>query len=223
MADRLAGAAQALAAARESTVQGRLRRVGIDEERLAEGTRLHDAAAAASAAAEQALDQQRAATAALNQLRQQVEHSTRDAAQLARIRLGDDHPWIEEAGARPVTGGYSLDTLLARATRFFDAAAAAPPALQQELRAIGLGDVAIQMGRGLVGGVERARAQQEQSRRRYSERVAERATAFETLDAWMREFTAVLRVALRDRPDLLARTGVRPRGRPRKPPIPRQE
>lgn len=218
-------ARQALDAAQSRDGLGtRLRRVGYGPERLEEGEALLAGVTLAMEQADEAITAQRKATRLLNQARNQLERSHRDAVQLVKVALGEDHPWLEEAGvpsrrARgegPAPRDNSLEGVMASAQQFFDAAQSAPEEVKELLAEVGLGLAAIAMGRGLITGVERAAATQSRAMEEAAKAIEVRGNAFETLDDWMRLFVTAARVSLRDRPDLLSALGIRPRGRPRK-------
>ena len=202
----------------------RLRRVGYSESKIAEGEAILAGVTHAMAEAEEALAAQQKATDAVRKARQQLETTIRDLTQLAKVTLGEEHPWLEQAGI-PRRRKYgegthpkdqSLDGLIEKAIRLFEAAKRADGETGGVLQQIGLGAIAIRMAEAYIGNVERARANQVAAMVVVTEKATIRATAFETLDEWMKELVAVARVALRDRPAWLTDMGITPRGRPRK-------
>lgn len=225
MQKRFAAAQSLLAAVQaDSTIAARLRRVGFGEDRIEEGIAILAGVEQAMSEAEAAIAAQQAATVSLLRARRQLENNLRDVTQLAKVQLGDGHPWLALAGVpprQPRGGGgrkvtQSLEAVLERSRTFFSAVQSADTATQPILQKMGLGTVAIKMAEGFITSVERAAAAQQAQMARAEQRIAVRAAAFETLDDWMRECVAVARVALRDKPDLLASLGVTQRGRPRK-------
>jgi hypothetical protein len=224
---RYAAAQRVLAAVRaEPGIGVRLRRVGYGEEKIAEGEAILAGVTHAMGEAEQALAVQQQATDALHRARQQLETTVRDLTQLAKITLGEAHPWLETAGIprrRKYGEGVqpkdqSLDGLLARSAMLFNAAKSADAETGAILQQIGLGAIAIRMAEAYSGNVERARTNQAAAIAVVTEKTDIRAAAFETLDEWMKELVVVARVALRDRPAWLTDMGITPRGRPRKTP-----
>lgn len=229
METRYAALQSALAAIRaESGIAVRLRRVGYGEDKIAEGEAILAGVTHAIQEADAALAGQQAATDSLRRARQQLETTLRDLTQLAKVTLGDEHSWLATAGVprrRPYGEGaqpldQSLEGLLSKASHFFEAAKAADAETQSVLQRIGLGPMAIRMAEGYAAAIDRARANQSDAIAVVVNRVEIRASAFETLDDWMKELAVVARVALRDRPDWLAAVGIRQRGRPRKPASP---
>ncbi len=222
---RYAAAQRVLAAIRaESGIGVRLRRVGYGEEKISEGEAILAGVTHAMGEADRALAAQQQATEAVHRARQQLETTVRDLTQLAKVSLGEAHPWLETAGI-PRRRKYgegsqpkdqSLDGLLLRAIQLFEAAKVAEPATGSILQQIGLGAIAIRMAEAYISNVERARANQAEAIAVVTEKIDIRAAAFETLDEWMKELIVVARVALRDRPAWLTDMGIAPRGRPRK-------
>lgn len=222
---RYAAAQRVLAAIRaESGIGVRLRRVGYNEEKIAEGEAILAGVTHAMVEAEQALAAQQKTTEAVHRARQQLESTVRDLTQLAKVTLGEAHPWLETAGIprrRKYGEGVqpkdqSLDGLLTKAATLFEAAKGADVETGAILQQIGLGVLAIRMAEAYSVNVERARTNQAAAIAVVTEKVDIRAAAFETLDEWMKELVAVARVALRDRPAWLTDMGITPRGRPRK-------
>lgn len=222
---RYRAAQTALAAIRgESGIAARLRRVGIDAEKVSEGEAILAGVTHTIEEADGVLAQKMSATESVRRARRQLDTALRDLVQLARVSLGESHPWLEQAGIPPrrklgegaQPKEQSLDALVARAKRFFEAARSAEPETAALLQRIGLGPAAIQMAEAYIGNLQRAQANRDAINEVLSQKVTVRAAAFETLDDWMKELVAVARVALRDRPELLAAMGIAPRGRPRK-------
>lgn len=222
---RYNAAQQALAAVRaEPGIGVRLRRVGYGEEKIAEGEAIVAGVTHTMTEAEQALAEQQKATEAVHRARQQLETTVRDLTQLAKAALGEGHPWLEQAGI-PRRRRYgegtqpkdqSLEGLIQKATLLFETAKSADAETGTILHKIGMGTIAIRMAEAYIGNMERARANQAAAMMVVTEKLTIRATAFETLDEWMKELVAVARVALRDRPEWLSAMGISPRGRPRK-------
>lgn len=222
---RYAAAQRVLTAIRAESGMGvRLRRVGYGEEKIAEGEAILAGVIHAMAEADRALAEQQKATEAVHRARHQLETTVRDLTQLAKVALGEAHPWLESAGIprrRKYGEGVqpkdqSLDGLLLKATTLFSAAKAVDSETGVILQQIGLGAIAIRMAEAYIGNVERARTNQVAAIAVVTETIDIRAAAFETLDEWMKELIAMARVALRDRPAWLSEMGITPRGRPRK-------
>jgi hypothetical protein len=225
MKKRLAQAQQALEGLREQqSIQARLRQVGYGRECIDQGEALLHAARSAMERAEAVLEKQRAATEELQRARSHLHGIYRDAVQLTKITLGEDHPWLEQAGiprrghqsGSALTRSAPLDHQLHAAFRFFQAVNVAEPSIRDQLTRIGLGPAAVTMARGWIGAVERAHDLQQRRMTEVAVAVQTRANALQGLDEWMSEFTKVVRIAVRERPELLAHIGISPRGRPRK-------
>jgi hypothetical protein len=146
----------------------------------------------------------------LEAAQQQARASYMRYVKMARLKLEDDRGASQKLG---LTTGRKrpLAKWLAQAQQFYTHALS-DAAILGKLAEVGITRTMLEAGQQQVDAVGEGEAlwRQRQGAARDATRVRDEAIA--ALDAWMRKFTRVARVAFEDRPQLLEQLGIKTRG-----------
>jgi hypothetical protein len=207
-----------------------LAQLGYDADALKEGWALYTACTSAQTATHGARGARQAATRAVERLREQVEAQCSTLRQIVRAafagqvdvyeRLGlrgglravdgaEDAP-VEQQPARQRSAAKA--DFLDRAHLLYDGALG-DKALGAALTKLGYPAERLARERADVAALEAADVAHNQRRAAAKARTAEQRRARAALQQWLTRFGGIVAPALRDRPDLLLKLGVKARGR----------
>ena len=178
---------------------------GYDNDKLAEGLVLQQAAQDAFNGRQQAMGTQKQATAALTGAEAAARHAYGDFRDTARAIFKD-------SGTR---NGLGLTGIVSKDTQKFITAARASyevalntPTYQSELTKYGYPATTIQSARALLDAFLAADNAQEQAIGAAQRATQQRDEAAATLAAWISQFRAIAKVATRGRADLVQKLGL---------------
>jgi hypothetical protein len=206
IADRIAAVRQMLTLAQsDQELAALLAGRGYDAARLAEGLALQDAAQAAFTGRQRAAAEQTAATAALVA----ADAAARRAYNDFRITARAVFPAPAASQALGLAGAASedLQKFLTAARTSYDVALNTAAYLT-ELARFGYAQAALEAARGLLDALAAADAAQEAAKAAALQATRQRDAAVADLDAWLRRFRTVAKIAVRGRPDLGVRLGL---------------
>ena len=236
IAEQLEKARQILDGARngEPDLTARLTQVGYDAAALSAGRTLYLKAGGARTTAFSERGDQVGATATLNALRQKVEGQYKTLEQIATTIFKDNPDATKTLGlndgqrAQPHTpatpnpeGGPvkpPTPRLSDAQAAFFDRArilytnAQKDPAIAAELAQVGYPLTRLAAEQADLQALEDADIQQESEKAEARGSTAAQKAALTELNAWISRFTGIVVPALKDRPELLAKMGLKPRG-----------
>ena len=216
----------------------RLTAVGYTTAALAAGRTLYENAGGARTTAFAERGDQKGATATVNALRQKVEGQYKTLAQIAATIFKDTPDATKTLGlgdgqlAQPrpkpiepaVPGGplppvvVSTPRLSQSQAAFFDRArilytnAQNDPAIAAELATVGYPATRLTAEYADLESLETADIKQEADKAEAKAGTAAQKAALTELNAWVSRFTGIVVPALKDRPDLLSKLGLKPRG-----------
>jgi len=201
------------AAPGDPELAARLAQVGYDAAALQAGQALYEASGGARTAAYAAHGDQLGATGTVAARRQRAEANYNTLAQVARTVFAGDADALATLGLAKAAGrrSQSQAAFLDRA-RVLYAAALADPALQAALTPVGYPASRLHSERVDVQALEAADVTQEQRKAEAKAHAAAQRAALTQLNAWVARFSGIVAPALRDRPDLLGKLGLKPHG-----------
>lgn len=231
IADQLERARIILQGARngDTELQTRLAAVGYTTEALTAGYRLYEAAGGARIDAFAERGDQKGATATLNDLREKAEGQYKTLAQIAntvfaadpdaRRTLGLDVitpavprvPPVEGEPPAPPRNSKAQAVFLDQARVLYQGALA-QPALVTALTAVGYPATRLEAELADITALEAADIQQEAQKAEAKAGTAAQKAALTELNAWVKRFTGIVVPALKDRPNLLDKLGLKTRG-----------
>lgn len=231
IADQLEKARIILQGARngDTELQARLTAVGYTTQALDAGYALYEAAGGARIDAFAERGNQKGATANLNELRQKAEGQYKTLAQIARTVFANDPdamrtlgldvitpavprtPPVEGEPAPPVRNSAAQAVFLDQAHLLYKGALD-QPALITALTAVGYPTTRLEAELADVDALAAADIQQEAQKAEAKAGTAAQKAALTELNAWVKRFSGIVVPALKDRPDLLAKLGLKPRG-----------
>jgi hypothetical protein len=236
IADQLEKARQVLDGAAEGgpDMAARLGQVGYNAAALSAGRTLYENAGGARTTVFAERGDQKGATATVNALRQKVEGQYKTLAQIATtvfknnpdatktLGLGDGQLAQPRQPAAPAPDGLPAkpptSRLSAAQSAFFDRArilytnAQRDPAIAAELATVGYPATRLAAEQADLQELEAADIKQEAEKAEAKGGTAAQKAALTELNAWISRFTGIVVPALKDRPDLLAKLGLKPRG-----------
>lgn len=190
----------------DTEVQGYLSQYGYDDARLNEGKALYDSAQTMHQKQKAEYGDQFAATEAVQTALENANAEYMRLVKVARVALKGDRAAFQKLdlnGKRKV----SMSGWLRQARQFYTNALAAADIISK-LGQFGITSERLQTGKELVDAVETANAAQEKEKGEAQQATLERDAALEKLDDWMSDFTAIARVALEEKPQLLEKLGI---------------
>jgi hypothetical protein len=199
----------------DAEVQTYLAQYGYDSARLNQGKTLLAAAQQLHQKQTVEYGEQFAATTALQSAWDRANAEYMRCVKVARVALKSDrgaHQKLDLDGKRKV----SISGWIVQAKQFYTNALA-DAAVLAKLAEFGITQEKLQAGQQLVNTVETANAAQEKEKGEAQQATLERDAALESLDDWLSDFTAIARVALEEKPQLLETLGIlklSPGGRP---------
>lgn len=179
---------------------------GYDAERLQAGKQLYEQALSLHHEQQAAYGEQYAATDALNEARAEANAVYMRHLKIARVVFRGNEDAREQlalAGRR----ARALSGWIVQARQFYTNALG-DEEVRTALAGFGITTEALEAGLTLVDTVEAARARQERKKGDAQAATQARNDALSALDDWMRDFTAIARVALEERPQLLETLGI---------------
>ena len=213
----------------------RLAQVGYDADALAAGYALYEEAGGARIRAYAERGDQKGATANVNALREKVEGQFKTLEQISKTVFANDpdayqtlglgqgvlaqprtSPPEEGAGTEPVPA--ATPRLSEAQAAFFDRAtilyknALDVPEIAAELEKVGYPAARLQTELDELDELKAADVQQEAEKAESKASTAAQKEALKQLNDWLKRFTGIVVPALKDRPDLLAKMGLKPRG-----------
>jgi hypothetical protein len=206
IANRIAAARQMLTLAQsDSELAALLAGRGYDAARLAEGLALQNAAQIAFTGRQRAVADQTAATAALAA----ADAAARRAYNDFRITARAIFPAPAASQALGLAGAASddLQKFLTAARASYDVALHTAAYLT-ELARFGYPQATLQAARSLLDDLAAADAAQEGAKATAMQATRLRDEAVAALDAWLRRFRTVAKIATRGRPDLAQKLGL---------------
>jgi hypothetical protein len=241
IAEQLEKARQILDGAAEGgpDLAARLTQVGYTTAALSAGRTLYENAGGARTTAFAERGDQQGATATVNALRQKVESQYKTLAQIATTVFKDNPDAIKTLGlndgqlaqprqsattaaATPAPEGEPAQPPTPRLSEaqaaFFDRArilytnAQKDPAIAAELATVGYPATRLAAEQADLQALEDADIKQEVEKAEAKGSTAAQKAALTELGAWVSRFTGIVVPALKDRPDLLAKLGLKPRG-----------
>jgi len=190
----------------DAEIKGYLANFGYDESRLNEGKALYETALQLHQKQKAEYGDQVSATQELNDKWQAAGKEYMKLVKLARIAL-KSHPGsllkLNLNGERKKT----LSGWLSQAKQFYINALGDSEVLTA-LAEYGITPEKLQAGQQLVLDTETANAAQEKEKGDAQQATLERDAAMDLLDDWKSDFTAVARIALEDKPQLLEKLGI---------------
>lgn len=231
IAEQLDRARQLLTAAADPELSDRLGEVGYGPSAIADGQALYNAAIAARGGTHAAHGDQLGSTLNVDALRDKVEEQVSALTQTARTVFSANPDALETLGLRlggratpQTTGGEapaapeappaaprrrsrSQAALLDNA-RVLYAAALSDPTLAPMLQSVGYSRARLEAERADVAALEATDVTQEGRKATAKARTADQRAALEALNDWIERFRGIVKVALRDRPDLLDKLGL---------------
>jgi hypothetical protein len=236
IADQLEKARQILDGAAEGgpDMAARLGQVGYTAAALSAGRTLYENAGGARTTVFAERGDQKGATATVNALRQKVEGQYKTLAQIATTIFKDNPDATKTLGLgegqlaqprKPATTDPNGEPtkpptprLSAAQSAFFDRArilylnAQHDPAIAAELATVGYPQTRLAAEYADLQSLEEADIKQEVEKAEAQAGTAAQKTALIELNAWISRFAGIVVPALKDRPDLLAKLGLKPRG-----------
>ena len=231
IADQLEKARIILQGARngDTELQARLTAVGYTADALLAGYRLYEEAGGARINAYAERGDQKGATANLNDLRDKAEGQYKTLSQIAntvfaadpdaRRTLGLDVitpavrriPPVEGEPPAPPRNSKAQAVFLDQARMLYQGALA-QPALVTALAAVGYPETRLEAELADITALEAADIQQEAQKAEAKAGTAAQKAALTQLNEWVKRFSGIVVPALKDRPDLLAKMGLKARG-----------
>jgi hypothetical protein len=206
MADRIAAAQQMLALAQsDSELAALLAARGYDAGRLAAGMARQSAAQTAFTDRQSASAGQTQATAALTAAAAAARRAYNDFRATARVIFKE--PAVSQALGLAGAAPDDLQKFITAARASYDVALTTPAYLT-ELARFGYGQASLEAARGLLDGLVIAETAQETAKAAAVQATRQRDEAVAALDAWLRQFRTVAKIATRGRPDLAQRLGL---------------
>jgi len=212
----------------------RLTAVGYDAAALSAWRTLYEASGGARTTAFAERGDQKGSTATVNALRQKVEGQYKTLAQIATTVFKDDPDATKTLGlgegqkaqprkpATPDPNGGSAKPSTPRLSEaqaaFFDRArilytnAQHDPGIASELAKVGYPATRLAAEQADLQALEDADIKQESDKAEAKGSTAAQKAALPDLNAWVSRFTGIVVPALKDRPDLLAKMGLKTRG-----------
>ena len=190
----------------DADIQTYMAEFGYDAQRIGEGKTLYDTTQQLQQKQTAEYGDQFAATDALETARDQANADYMRFVKVARVALKSDRDAFQKLdldGKRKV----SLSGWLAQAKQFY-LNALADAGVQTKLADFGITQTKLDAGKALVDAAEAANAVQEKEKGEAQQATLERDQALDNLDGWMSDFTAIARVALEEKPQLLEKLGI---------------
>lgn len=190
----------------DATLQQYLAAYGYDTERMQAGKQLYERALSLCHRQQAAYGEQYAATDALNAARAEANDVYMRHLRVARIAFKEDDDAQQQlalAGRRErALAGWIVQV------RQFYTNALGDEEVRAALGQFGITSDALEAGLALVDGVAAAKARQQRRKGDALDATEARNEALRALDEWMRDFTAIARVALEEEPQLLEMLGI---------------
>jgi hypothetical protein len=206
IADRIAAAHQTLLLVQsDSELAALLAGRGYDAARLAEGQALQVAAQAAFTGRQRAAADQTAATAALVAADAAARRAYNDFRVTARVVFPE--PAASQALGLAGAAADDRQKFITAARASYDVALNTAAYLA-ELARFGYAQAALETARGLLDALTAADAAQEAAKAAAMQATRQRDAAAAALDAWLRRFRTVAKIAARGRPGLALKLGV---------------
>jgi hypothetical protein len=190
----------------DAEVQTYLAAYGYDSTRLNQGKTLMAAAQQLHQKQTVEYGEQFAATTALQSAREQADAEYMRCVKVARVALKSNRAADQKLalnGKRKIT----ISGWIVQAKQFYTNALA-DANLLAKLAEFCISQERLQAGQQLVAEVETANAAQEKEKGEAQQATLERDAAIEKLDDWIGDFTAIARVALEEKPQLLEKLGI---------------
>jgi hypothetical protein len=179
----------------------------FDALKIAHGRGLYEHACMLQRAQEREYGEQYDATAAMTLARKQAEESYRRFADVARVALRGERGAPDALGLNE-RGKKSLTEWIEGARRFY-AHALTSRVVQEKLAQFNISREQLEGGRQGLEALDHARRAQERAQSEAKDATKKRDAAVEALDRWMDDFFAIARVAVRQRPQLREKLGLR--------------
>jgi len=191
-------------------IQTLLAQYGYGAEKMAEGRGLYEAALQGVNDQTAAEDAQQQATAAAVAAEQKARDAYQALAQVARAVFTRDRSPLATLGLtgampRPAAGFLSASYAL------FDNAVRVA-SIRMALAEYEYDEARLEGERALIEAYDRARQAQEAAKAAVQQATGKQDVALQALGEWLSQFLKIARVALRGKPDLLEKLGIRPPG-----------
>jgi hypothetical protein len=178
---------------------------GYDSAKLAEGLSLQQAAENALIARQQAIGAQKEATLAVQKAEETARQAFKDFRDIARSIFKDTSVRSALGVNDPIAK--QLETFMTNAGTSYGAALAEPQYLA-ELARYGFPQSSIESARASLQALAAANDAQESAKAAASSATKQRDDAIAALDAWVRQFEGIAKVATRSRRDLAKKLGL---------------
>jgi hypothetical protein len=179
---------------------------GYDEARLAAGKSLLNSASQLHQTQKRVYAEKVGASKDFSDSRKEANGVYINLIKLSRIALQEDYAAYLKLG---LAGGRktNLSGWLVQARQFYDNALK-DTATMAKLKKFGGTQAKIEAGKALIETVERKKQEKEIESGEAQQATVERDMAVEELQQWMRNFKAIARIALEDKPQLLEKLGI---------------
>lgn len=190
----------------DESLQTALAAFGYTSERLQEGKALRDTAWALCQQQKIAYGELFTARDGLKKAHRQAQERYMQCIKVARVALRYDRGAAQKLDLMVQRRRIQAEWI-AQAQQFYGNALADPEVLAK-LASFGITQELLEQGAQLVDKVDTHYAAQQQRKGTAQDATSARDNALDALNFWMRDFRAIMRVALKDRPQLLEKLGV---------------